>query len=136
MSRLRKALEEHRMVRLEYRSASRADVSGRDVEPWALIVAWGRTYLVGFDHLTNEERVFRVDRVKEVAILDQGAPIPDDFDAERYRRAFVERPDERTITLEISPSVTRWFTEYYPVKSANTLPDGWTRVEIVSGSDR
>ena len=136
VSRLRRALAERRMVHLEYRSTSRAEVSARDVEPWGLIVAWGRTYLVGFDHLTDEERVFRVDRVKEVAVLEQAASVPDDFDPERYRHAFVERPDERTITLEISPSVTRWFTEYYPVKSANTLPDGWTRVEIVSGSDR
>ena len=133
---LRRGLAEGRRVLIEYLSASRGELTRREVDPWALIVAWGRSYLVGWDHLSDDERVFRIDRVKAVTILEQAAPVPEDFDPQRYRRAFVERPGERRISLEISPAVARWFSEYYPVVASADLPDGWRRVTLATGSDR
>jgi proteasome accessory factor C len=135
VAKLRKALSESRRVRLEYLSASRGEMTRREVDPWALILAWGRSYFVGWDHLSAEERVFRIDRIKDVALRDESAEVPEDFDPERYRHAFVERPGERTISLEISPGVARWFPEYYSVKSSTALEDGWQRLELATESD-
>jgi proteasome accessory factor C len=136
VARLRTALREKRRTRLEYLSASRGELSEREVEPWGLILAWGRSYLVGWDHLSRDERVFRIDRIKAVDVLDAPAEVPEDFDPQRYRTAFVERPDERTISLEISPAVARWFADYYPVKAVTELDDGWRRIEMATQSDR
>ncbi|MFN2490301.1 MAG: helix-turn-helix transcriptional regulator [Actinomycetota bacterium] len=135
LTRLRAALEQRRRIRLQYLSASRGELSDRVVEPWALIVAWGRSYLVGWDHLSNDERMFRTDRIKLVELLDEPAEVPADFDPEPYSRAFVERSGERIVSFEVSPSVARWFADYYPVRSSTELDDGWLRIELATAAD-
>jgi proteasome accessory factor C len=133
--RLREALRARKRVEIEYFAASRGELTKRVVDPWGLIVAWGRSYLVGWDHRSGDERTFRTDRIKEVSITEEEAEVPDDFDPEPYRRGFVDRAGERVVSLEISPAVARWFSDYYPVKSTTDLADGWQRVELASGSD-
>lgn len=131
---LQRAVEEHRVVDLEYLSTTRAELSSRKVDPWGLVAANGRWYLVGWDHLSDEERMFRVDRMKAAALLDEPAKVPRDFDPERYRGAF-SGAGRTVMTVEISPDAARWFEDYYPVRSSEALDDGWRRVELVtSGS--
>ncbi|HEV2756177.1 MAG TPA: WYL domain-containing protein [Actinomycetota bacterium] len=133
---LEEALLSRRKVRLEYFSATRGQLTHRTVDPWGLIGALGRWYLVGWDHLSEDERMFRTDRMKDVAVLDEPADVPDDFDPEVYKNAFRERGDEATLTMEISPAVARWFGDYYHPRSSETLEDGWQRVEIAVSSTR
>jgi proteasome accessory factor C len=135
LAKLERAVSNRKKIRLEYFSASRGALTERIVEPWGLIAALGRGYLVGWDDLTDDERMFRTDRIKHVVILDEDASIPDDFDPERYRGAWVARDVEPTIRLEISPRAARWFEDYYPVADAATTPDGWRSVELVSSGD-
>jgi proteasome accessory factor C len=135
LARLNEALRAGRMVRLEYLSASRGRLTTRAVDPWALVIAWGRSYLVGWDHLTTDERMFRTDRIKSVEVTAEPAPVPDDFDPERYRGAFVERGGERVVRFEIAPAAARWFADYYPVRSITRLEDSWHAVELVGASD-
>jgi proteasome accessory factor C len=134
-ARLSDALGEHKRARLEYLSASRGELTTREVDPWALIVAWGRSYLVAWDHLSGEERMFRTDRIKSVEVLPADAPVPPDFDPQAYSRAFVERPEQQAITLELSPAVARWFLDYYPVRRSRILDDSWHEVELATNSD-
>lgn len=132
---LRDALDARRRVHIEYLSASTGRLSERDVDPWALIAALGRWYLVGFDHLSGEERMFRTDRLKSVRVLAAEAPIPDDFDPARYRAAFSGTGGD-FVTMELSPRVMGWFPEYYPVEHVERLDDGWSRIRLLSGGDR
>ncbi|MEA2516681.1 MAG: proteasome accessory factor [Actinomycetota bacterium] len=124
------ALADRKRLLLEYFSASSGEISTREVDPWSLYAALGRWYLVALDHLSAEERMFRVDRIKSATVMDAAADIPDDFDPTAYSGAFRERPGQPRATFEISPAVARWFEEYYPVRSASTLPDGWRSVEL------
>jgi proteasome accessory factor C len=133
---LRDALAAGRRVDLEYFSASRGELTKRAVDPWGLIVALGRWYLVGLDHMSGEERMFRVDRIKSAKVSDDAAPVPSDFDPQRYRGAFSGRAGEHTVTMEISPAAARWFEDYYPVQESAALDDGWRRVVLASGGDR
>jgi proteasome accessory factor C len=135
LATLGRALRESRRVRLEYLSASRGELSERVVDPWGLIVAWGRSYLVGWDHLSEDERMFRTDRIKMAELTDESSNPPSDFDPGRYGRAFVARGGERTISLEVSPAVARWFGDYYPVTAVRKLDDSWQRVELAADSD-
>jgi proteasome accessory factor C len=133
---LQNALSEARQVRIDYYSANRGELTERTVDPWGLVAAVGRWYLVAWDHRREDERMFRVDRIKRVETTDAAASTPEDFDPERYRRAFVERGQEPVMTLEISPAAGRWFTDYYPVRRAETLSNGWTEVELAMSSER
>lgn len=136
LENLKEALERSRQVQIEYFSSSRAELTDRTVDPWSLIAALGRWYLVGLDHASGEERMFRVDRIKSVEMLDTGASIPDDFDAARYKGAFSGSEEKPGVSFEISPAAARWFEDYYPVASSQTLSDGWRRIKLVASSDR
>jgi proteasome accessory factor C len=133
---LTRAVKDARRVRLEYMSASRGQMTEREVDPWGLITALGHWYLVGWDHLADDERMFRLDRMKEVTITNEPVEVPDDFDPERYKGAFLGGDEQDRVTFEISPQAARWFTEYYPVESSERLPDEWTKVTLISGGTR
>jgi proteasome accessory factor C len=135
ISTIRAALDVSARVRIQYFSASSGELTERDVDPWALYAALGRWYLIGWDHLKSDERMFRTDRIKSVTVLDEPAPIPDDFDPRSYRGAFKPRADQPIARFELSPRAARWFEEYYPVAQANDLDDGWRRVELKYSSE-
>jgi proteasome accessory factor C len=136
LEQLNAALRERRRVRLEYLSASRGQLSKRDVDPWGLITALGHWYLVGWDHLSEDERMFRLDRMKAVSLKDDVANVPHDFEPERYKGAFVGDQNQLRVTVEISPQTARWFADYYPIEDAEELTDGWTRVTLLTGGAR
>ena len=127
---LNHALEERRRIRMEYFSASRAELTQREVDPWGLYAALGRWYLIGFDHTRSEERMFRVDRIKSITVTDEPSEVPSDLDLESYRAAFRPGRDARVASFDISPRAARWFGEYYPLRSESVGEDGWVRVEI------
>ena len=66
-------------VRLTHARAG-AGPTTRDVDPYGLVVHAGRWYLVGHDHLRGEVRIFRLDRVTDVAELQRHFVPPDGFD--------------------------------------------------------
>ncbi len=135
LEKLQRALTDGTRVKIEYFSATKGQLTERVVDPWGLIAALGHWYLVGWDHLQSDERMFRADRIKEVESTEEAAEVPADFDPDRYRGAF-RGAGSTTLTLEISPSAARWFEDYYPVVSSSPLEDGWKRAELVSGGDR
>ena len=136
LERLQGALAERKQVELDYLSAARGELTTRTVDPWGLIAAVGRWYLVAWDHSRADERMFRADRIARVEVLATDAEVPDDFRPDRYRGAFVDRPGESTITLEISPAAAKWFEDYYPVRSSRELENGWREVVLATGGER
>jgi predicted DNA-binding transcriptional regulator YafY len=52
----------------------------RDVDPYGLVVHARRWYLVGHDHLRDEVRMFRLDRISRAAELPGRFTPPDGFD--------------------------------------------------------
>jgi proteasome accessory factor C len=127
---LQEGLAKHKRVRLEYFSQSSGELGTRDIDPWSLYAALGRWYLIGLDHTSGEDRMFRVDRIKSAELLDEPADIPDDFDPNAYSGAFREKPGQPVARFEISPQVARWFEEYYPVRDAKSGSDGWRAIEL------
>jgi proteasome accessory factor C len=136
MDRLRSALEAGRQIDVEYMSASRGELTRRKIDPWALVAALGRWYLVGWDHLSEEERLFRVDRFKTTVVLDEPATVPEDLDTSKYRGAFAGEGADATVTFDISPQTATWFEDYYPVIQARDLRGGWRRIELYSSGAR
>lgn len=132
LATLNQALGEGKRVHIEYLSAARNEMTERDVDPWGLVIAIGSWYLVGYDHLRKDERIFRVDRIRTVTVLDEDADVPDDFDPDRYRGAFKGDDEQPSISFEISPGVASWFADYYPLRSSEELADGWHRVEMIA----
>ncbi len=132
LSTVKQALEGRRRLHLVYQSQSKDEVTERDVDPWALLLSEGRWYLVGWCHRVNDERIFRVDRMRQVTQLEETAQIPDDFDLSQYQSVYFESDDAMTVTLDIAPRAN-WVCDYYPLLSQEVLDDGWIRIRLKAG---
>jgi proteasome accessory factor C len=104
----------------------------RDVDPWALLLSDGRWYLVGYCHRVEDERIFRVDRMRSVVRLEEPADVPEDFDVSQYSSVYSESDDALTVTLDIAPKAS-WVSDYYPLTSQEPLENGWTRIRLKAG---
>jgi predicted DNA-binding transcriptional regulator YafY len=73
------AVADQRRTRIGYRSAS-----GRAhtflVDPWAVVVRYGRWYLLCHAHHADAVRTYRVDRIVSVVTTDVRSSLPDDLD--------------------------------------------------------
>src|SRR5688572_9852146 len=80
------AASQRRRLRIGYRSADGASTE-RSVDPHGLVYRLGAWYAVGWCHLRQAERVFRLDRVGPVDVLSETFEAPPNFDC----RAFVQQ---------------------------------------------
>jgi predicted DNA-binding transcriptional regulator YafY len=74
------ACSNHRRVRLAYSSEAGSEWV-MEVDPWAVVVRHGRWYLLCHSHTTHARRAYRIDRVREVEVLDDTFSPPADLDA-------------------------------------------------------
>ena len=63
-----RACSDHRRVRLDYRSEAGSE-RVIEADPWAVVVRHGRWYLLCWSHTTQARRVYRIDRVGGVQLL-------------------------------------------------------------------
>jgi predicted DNA-binding transcriptional regulator YafY len=84
LATLRQAARERRRVRLLYRGRSQAAPTARDLDPYALVHRAGRWYAVGYCHLRQAPRSFRVDRFAGLELLDDSFEAPPGFDAAAF----------------------------------------------------
>ncbi len=84
LERLRRAVRERRRVRMVYRGRSQPEPLQRDLDPYAMVHRWGWWYTIGYCHLREAIRSFRVDRILELALLAEAFEVPADFDLPAY----------------------------------------------------
>jgi predicted DNA-binding transcriptional regulator YafY len=73
------AVAAQRRARISYRSASGSRWE-TDVDPWAVVVRYGRWYLLCRAHDVDAVRTLRIDRIQWVAALDDRFQPPQDLD--------------------------------------------------------
>jgi predicted DNA-binding transcriptional regulator YafY len=73
------ACTDHRLVRLGYRTEAGSELV-IEVDPWAIVVRHGRWYLLCWSHAAEARRAYRIDRVREVEMLDDTFSPPVDLD--------------------------------------------------------
>jgi predicted DNA-binding transcriptional regulator YafY len=114
--RLFAATAEHRRVRLIY--AGEGEREGREwvVQPHQLFGYRGHTYVVAWCEGTRDWRRFRLDRMLDVAPLDDGfAPRGDFMPVEAVSDAFRAPPESiEEVRVRFSADIARWVRERYP----------------------
>jgi predicted DNA-binding transcriptional regulator YafY len=84
LEKLWQAVHQRRQVRMIYRGRNQPEPVQRDFDPYVLVHGWGWQYCLGYCHLRQDIRSFRVDRMLELELLEQNFEIPADFDLEAY----------------------------------------------------
>lgn len=99
------AIRRRRRLRMTYRAFS-GDQTRRELSPHGLVVHSGRWYLAGYDHLREDLRTFRVDRMLRMRVLEGAADDPPEgFDAVSYVSTSLARVPwgwDVEVTLDLS----------------------------------
>jgi proteasome accessory factor C len=127
---IRAAFESGKRLHISYYVPSRDEATERDVDPMRLLAVEGRTYLEGWCRLAEGVRLFRLDRVLDVRVLDVDADVPDEAEpVDVDQGLFRPSTSDELVTLELGPGA-RWVSEYYPCESADELGEGRLRVSL------
>ena len=93
------AAQEQQQVQLHYQSP-KGESSQREVDPYGLVYWQGRWYVVGFCHLRQELRSFRLDRVATVHLSTARFTKPKGFNAASYLKASIATMP-RSLAVEV-----------------------------------
>lgn len=88
LAALATAAQEQQRVQLAYQALNGA-TTRREIDPYGLVYWRGRWYVVGFCHLRQDLRSFRLDRVTEVRLSAARFTRPQGFDAAAYLKASI-----------------------------------------------
>jgi proteasome accessory factor C len=126
----RDAVRRHRRLHLRYLVPSRDEATERDVDPMRVLAVDGRWYLEGWCHRAEGVRLFRLDRIEALQVLDaDGTPPPDAVGRDADERLFSPSPEDVVVTVDVEPAA-RWVAGYYPVESVTDLGEGRLRVTL------
>ncbi len=110
---IRRAMGARTKVHMRYRKGADSASTERTVCPYSLVFASSVWYLVAHCENGDGLRVFRLDRIEQLQLLDESYRIPSGFDVDqllRDDRLFgAERP--RTLVVRYSPRIARWIAE-------------------------
>ncbi len=129
------ALRQHRQLDLTYYVPGRDESTERVVSPMRLIFSEGHGYLEAWCHRVEEVRMFRLDRMLELTMLDTPASSPANAQRTDLSKGLFQ-PDatDQLALLDLAPSA-RWVADYYPVEDRREQDDGLLRIGLRFSSD-
>jgi predicted DNA-binding transcriptional regulator YafY len=122
LDKLRLATREHKRVHMSYLGR---ETSERELDPYALVHRSGWWYLIGYCHLRQNLRTFRVDRIASLELLETSFEFPTDFNLRAYLAT--EPPVQPTVRacLRFTPQWAGMARNSRPFwESLEELPDG------------
>jgi proteasome accessory factor C len=132
LSQLRQAATAGCQVEVDYYSYGRDAQTRRRISPWRVFADEGSWYVVGWCDLAEGERIFRVDRINELSMLDGShyRPPPKGLD---YDGVFQARAGQPRITLWLKPEAA-WVVDSYPCEQVDLHDDGSITVTLPVGA--
>lgn len=125
---VRDAMAAERALRIRYYTAGRDAVSQRTIDPMRLLIVEGRGYLEAWCRRAEGVRLFRLDRVEDVQVLDEpSAPPPDAEPTDLSEGLFRPSTEHRTAVLLLEHDAL-WVAEYYPVDEVQEIDGDRARV--------
>ena len=119
---LMQAMMDGQVVRIYYKKYSRSDAEMLDVRPYALKEFARRWYLVGYAEQRGALRVYGLDRIQSLEVLEQTFTMPSGFDVDElyascYGIYLPEGEKPVTIVLRATPA-ERAFMDDLPIHAS------------------
>jgi len=124
------ALRRGRRLSLRYYVPGRDEITPREVDPIRVVMADGRAYLEGWCYRAEGMRLFRLDRILGVEVLEVPANPPEEAEPmDLAEGVFRPSPTDELVELEVT-AAGRWVAEYYPCEQVTELGEGRLRVAL------
>ncbi len=138
ITELEKAIEAGKRLQIEYNSLADSETRERKLDPYNLILKNGACYLVGYCHLREDIRTFRIDRINDYMVLKETYERPENFSADKYFRYSwgIERGSDYKVELVFKGVAARVVREYnwHPSQELKELSDGKLLFKVRTGS--
>ena len=132
-TQLAQAIEAGRQVALSYYVPARDEKTDRVVDPLGLVTDQGMSYLDAWCHRAEDRRLFRLDRIESLTVLEAPAVAhPDIAPRNLSEGLFQPAEDNAEARIRLSPRA-RWVAEYYPVTSVTEVGEGALEVTLRAG---
>ncbi|MGY5883220.1 helix-turn-helix transcriptional regulator [Modestobacter lacusdianchii] len=123
LSVVRDGLERRRALHLHYYVPSRDERTERTVDPMRLLLVDGHWYLEAWCRGAEGVRLFRLDRIDEVAVLDEpAAPPPQAHERDLDDGLYQPGAEAPVVRLRLARTA-RWVADYYPVEEPAEVTD-------------
>ena len=107
-------------VQIRYFSFGRGQESDRVIHPFRVFSEMGNWYVQGHCQQARGVRVFRIDRIRSLEVLEAQFDPPDETGDPS---AFEARETDPRVVLRLAPSAS-WAVERYPIECQVTLDSG------------
>jgi predicted DNA-binding transcriptional regulator YafY len=128
LDRVHQATQERRHIEMEYFSMRRGARSHRRVAPYKVWFYNETFYLIGYCELRRGIRLFAVDRIERLEILDSRFEPPEGFDANEFMQASfgVFQGEAVQVRIHFSPAVAGYIEErvWHPSQTLEHQSDG------------
>jgi proteasome accessory factor C len=129
------ATEQIERLRMRYWTASRDDVTERELTPRRVFHERGEWYVAGDDQRSGEYRTFRVDRIESLERTGTFDDPPARPEVPGSSVAWTADGSLPRVTVRLQPAA-RWVIEEYPVDSMTELPGGAVEARFAVVSER
>lgn len=126
LATVRRSSEELRTLEVDYYSFGRDQWSRRQLDPWEVYSRSGAWYVRGMCRRDQGEKLFRVDRMRDPAIMKTKFRRPR---GKAHTPTYSPQPTDAVVTLELEPSA-RWVVEQYPHEAVTELDGDRARVTL------
>ncbi|WP_369138241.1 helix-turn-helix transcriptional regulator [Modestobacter versicolor] len=120
---VRAGLERHRALHLHYYVPSRDERTERTVDPMRLLLVDGHWYLEAWCRNVEGTRLFRLDRIDDVTVLDEPAAPPPEAHERDLDDGLYQPPAEAPLVRLRLARTARWIADYYPVEEQAEVTD-------------
>jgi proteasome accessory factor C len=125
---VQRATSSRRKIDIDYYSFGRDGHSTRVVRPWRVFNSAGQWYVAGWCEQVDAERLFRVDRITRVEVLDAGFESPPGH-AGAGTGVYHPAPGDPRVVLDLDPAA-HWIAEQYPNDGVEVQPGSVLRVKM------
>lgn len=114
LEKIEDGISNHKSIDIKYYSFNKNEVTERRVDPYLVDIDEGCYHLIGYCHLRNSIRDFRISRIKDISVTDESFKRPEGF-YEKYKQSKFDKLSgsrRTTIKVKFKGYAARYVREY------------------------